>query len=290
MRSRFLRKRWLVAAAAVLVLAAAGGVTASVTSSGDGQTIAQSAPANINTFFTWTSNIDGGTTVSISDHGNVVRYESPTGYDHIGVGALSEGYVLCYTNPFNGTNIDAFDTGSFESGFAFSTTSTSPVAVDRNTTDGLIHLKQLFTFDGLRKSLGVEMRITNNTGSNINNVILRRQADLDVDTGGAKGWANFLNWFARSTRGGVWAWDDPSEAPAGAAAHAMMMQHNSANPAPVGTRLTKVTDDILDSSCNPPTKATPENSTNDDGATIQYNLGTLPAHATKNFRLSYYRM
>jgi hypothetical protein len=290
MRGRIFSRTWLVGIT-IAVLVAVTAVTAAATSGrGAAQSRDTARPKNLAPFNTWTSALDGGTTVSISTHGNIIRYESPTGYEHIGVGTFSEGYILCYTNPASGATVNTFDTGSSESGWGPSVTSGAPVAVDRDTADGLIHLKQVYSFDGLRKSLGIEMRITNNTAVNITNVILRRQVDFDVDTGGAKGWSGFLNWHARSTRGGVWAWDDPSEPPAGFAAHGMLMQHNSANPSPVGTRAAKVTEDILDSTCSPASKTTPLNSLNDDGETIQYNLGTLPAHQTKNFRLSYYRM
>src|SRR5262245_10452852 len=44
------------------------------------------------TFFTFS----GNPKVSISNHGNIVQFEAPPGFEHIGIGAFSEGYVLCY--------------------------------------------------------------------------------------------------------------------------------------------------------------------------------------------------
>ena len=127
--------------------------------------------------------------VAISAHGNLVRFEGPLGYDHIGVGAFSEGYVLCY-GPSR-----AYDTGSSEAGFNAGTQSCSSntCTVTRNTTDQKMQLKQVITFDKGNRTVSFAMTLKNLTKGTITGVVLRRQADLDVDTGGASGTGDFNN-------------------------------------------------------------------------------------------------
>ena len=41
---------------------------------------------------TFTSAQDGGTTVGVTDHGNMIRFESPAGYEHILPGVIHEEF------------------------------------------------------------------------------------------------------------------------------------------------------------------------------------------------------
>jgi hypothetical protein len=146
--------------------------------------------------------------VNVADAGNVLGYGGPVvagaDYEHINVGALSEGYVLCYLNPKTGAYVNAFDLGAAQSGFGpASPTNTEPDPQDPNalpgmqvvraTSDGLLTLKQSFRFDGEEKRMQVIMDVINYNAFPITGVILRRQADFDVDGGGADGWAGTRN-------------------------------------------------------------------------------------------------
>lgn len=227
---------------------------------------------------TFDSTFDRGTRVTISVAGNIVEYKSPNvsgaQYEHIGVGTFSEGYVLCYKNPFTGVIVRAYDVGYTESGFGLPTTSLGPpVTVTRNTADNLLQLKQEFFFDGVRKSLMIKMQVKNLSDyKTVENIILRRQVDFDVDTGGASGWASFDNYHARTSKDGVFAWNDPKNAPLGKEAHGMCLRHLVKGR---GTYVAKVTDAILDTTCNPGSKTTPVVTRTDDGHTLQYNIGAL---------------
>src|SRR5689334_6952984 len=64
----------------------------------------------------FSSGSDGGTKIDISTGGNVISFQSPSGYEHLNAGSLSEGYVLCYTTAA-GVNVNAFDVGGSFSGF-----------------------------------------------------------------------------------------------------------------------------------------------------------------------------
>lgn len=165
------------------------------------------ASAGTTPWHTFTTSSDGGTTYRVSTDGNVYSIESPTGYEHINVGDVFEGYALCYLTD----TIQAYDYANSAGGFGTAThTSTSPFTVTRNTLDGKVQLKQVFTFNATSKSLNIVMTVKNLTGSSLS-VDLTRIADFDVDVGGTNGFAQFGdNWFAR-TRDSVFAWNDAGD-------------------------------------------------------------------------------
>lgn len=233
---------------------------------------ASAVPAD--TFFNGT---DRGTQVQISNHGNIVSYESPSGSEHIGVGILSEGYVLCYA----GNN--AFDVGSSESGFgaaSISQPSPTKTIVTRNTSDGRLQLRQTFTFEGVEKALSIVMTIRNLTTSTVSGVTLRRQVDFDIDGSPSS------NRFGRTSEDGVFAYRDASDFP-GTEVHGMLLQHQQKNST-VARPVAKVTNAILDTSCNPSSIATPAGP-GDFGATLQYNFGNVSGTASKLTTVRYLR-
>ena len=216
--------------------------------------------------------------VAISAHGNLVRFEGPTGYDHIGVGAFSEGYVLCYGSS------RAYDTGASESGFGASTASctTSTCTVTRNTSDNKLQLKQVINFNKGIRTVSFAMTLKNLTGGNLTGVILRRQADTDVDTGGASGTGDFDNWFGASEFDSVFAWN-----PANASAsdgHAVVLAAKTPKQG-----IAKVTSSILDDSCNPTNIAANGPVFGDHGITIQHNFGTMAGGSSRAVTVNYTR-
>lgn len=235
---------------------------------------------------------DRGTTAQISDDGNVLGFGGPvigSDYEHMNVGALSEGYVLCYRNPRTGAMVTAYDVGTAAAGFGPSSANDSDAnnrQVIRSTSDGLLQLKQGFSFYGKEKRLLVGMDVINPNPYPITDVVLRRQADFDVDSGGADAWAGSRNLWARTSRDSIFAWTEPATAAnAGKEAHGMLMTHRAGHihqsgvytELPASTRSAKVTESPLDSSCNPPAKPTPVTVPADDGGTLQVNIGTIAA-------------
>lgn len=200
--------------------------------------------------------------IALSRNGNIVRYEGPEGYEHFGIGAFSEGYVLCY----NATQ--AYDIADDETGFLPSTIScaASKCTITRNTTDGKLQLKQVIVKNApYERSVNVEMTLTNKSQSAISNIILRRQVDFDVDTGGRLGSGSFVNYFGASERDSVFGWNAANNNPA--EDHAMMIRRYNWNPRTI-TALAKVTGNILDSSCSPVNIAADGPVRGDYGATI----------------------
>ncbi len=242
------------------------------------------------TWKTFNTAVGRGTKIVVSTGGNLTSYLSPNiptaQYEHIGVGAFSEGYVLCYS----GLAGSAFDTGSSSSGFDAPTTTVN--SVKRNTSDGRLLLTQKFTFSpGSNQggtTINIGMTVKNLTGSQINNVILRRQVDFDIDTGGPQGWAGFVSNHAR-TKAAVIAFHDPSEAPVNRESHGIMLSNSNGTNA-VFTTL--VTANILDSSCAPAPAPVDPNfiSRGDFGDSISYDVGNLAPGQSKTVGVRYQRI
>jgi hypothetical protein len=148
--------------------------------------------------------------VKVSDHGNLISFESPSGRQSVFGGR--EGYAVC-TGPVHG-----HDTGDVEGGFGAPTfaqpngAGTFPLTVTRRTTDGTFQLKQVWAKpDPVEKDVTVAMTLTNISGARIdNNVVLSRSGDFDIGDSSAD--------LGAETRDSAWMWDDeggPEVQPAG---------------------------------------------------------------------------
>jgi hypothetical protein len=88
--------------------------------------------------------------IGISDHGNLVRLESPSGVVHL---SANEGYVICDNTPPFGEFVDGYDAGAVESGCGAPTIvqpngpNTLPLTITR-LCGGCIEFKQEFTAAG----------------------------------------------------------------------------------------------------------------------------------------------
>jgi len=81
----------------------------------------------------------------LSANGNIVQFDSPSGFEYINNGGLLEGYGICDVNP----NVSYYDYASIDSGNWGPTTVTSPSATTqvfvRITADGFWQLTQTIT-------------------------------------------------------------------------------------------------------------------------------------------------
>lgn len=235
-------------------------------------------PENTGLFYAY----PGRPRVWLSSHGNVLRFEGPAGYDHVGVGELSEGYVLCYGGR------RAWDTGQSESGFGPSVANCSgnTCTVTRTTSDGWMRLRQVITKVDIERSLTIEMTLTKIAGPFVSGVVLRRQVDLDVDTGGSLGSGDFVNWFGASERESVWAWNATNNT--ANEGHMVLLRQIMRRPSAV-PYFAKVTSAILDNSCSPTNLAVNGPVQGDFGATLQYNVGSMGQNAVFIGRVQYQR-
>ena len=198
---------------------------------------------------------DGVATIGVNGEGNLIQFESPQGFEHVGVGTFSEGYVIKWDTPF--ASITIFDVGPFagqEFGFGEAAFVPGGNFSVRYSLDGSVKLTQTFTPDCDQRKLIVEHEVQNCTGGldpicsgggvNLDEVCLARQVDFDVDTGGDEGFAGFINNHAASTDAYI-AWNDKNRAPE---THSMHLSILNPQRGPVDS-VAKVTNQILDTNC-----------------------------------------
>jgi len=145
--------------------------------------------------------------VKVSDHGNLLSFESPAGHEAVFPGR--EGYALCSQS---GGVVRGYDTGGAEDGFGppkFNQPNPGkfPLTITRNTTDGEFQLKQVWSKpNATEKTVTVTMTVKNITtdGSDFF-VVLSRSGDFDVGTS-----AQDQEDQGARTSDSVWQWDDVS--------------------------------------------------------------------------------
>jgi hypothetical protein len=229
--------------------------------------------------------------VKISDHGNLLSFESPQGQENVFSDA--EGYAVCssdFSDETVGERVNGHDTGSVEAGFGTPTFSqpngpgTFPLTVTRKTTDGKFQLTQVWNKpDAAEKDVTVTMTLKNISGATINGVFLSRSGDFDVGSSSLDQGA--------TTGDSTWQWDDVS---------------SSADSSKVGTMLTALTFGTTHLSrvesrsdwvaaggtrtgCFARNLATPT-SVQDLAMRVTYELGFFTAGQSKTVKFEYRRM
>jgi len=133
------------------------------------------------TLFRWT----------VTTHGNIIRLESPAGFEHLGTGSRGEGYAVSMNTAIG--IVRYFDAGYVEgAGCAGNVRSWSPVVFEtglsaagttliRDTCDGVWRLTQTFSRNAINHELTVSMSLRNLTIFNYPSVRLDRYFDGDLD-------------------------------------------------------------------------------------------------------------
>jgi hypothetical protein len=218
--------------------------------------------------------------ICISKHGNLIKFESPAGFEHIRNGDFDEGYILCR----DFTNQVAFDIGDNESGFDDGTVSqpggpgTLPITVTRNSLDGLFRLTQTFTWDPGSNQVFIEMRVKNVSGAKQFGVGVIRMADFDI---GENVTGLFENEWAQ-TLDSVFAWNDFGSLTGTTAPQALRLS--------AVTRKTFHFPEVVlvgENSCAPSLEPTPDH--DDFAGRMSYSVGTIAQNATKTVRFAYRR-
>jgi hypothetical protein len=171
--------------------------------------------------------------VGFSDFGQLMNngpalasIESTGTYEHLGVGEPDEGFAIFYRDNTDHTAYDLFTP-------VLNITRGAPQVVRNDalelvklsastTADGMIAIRQSFTWSTNATRVDIKMQFTNTAKVDLTDILIKRYADIDVDTGGTMGWANFQNHW-RKNRDSVMAYNNPSEAPAKHSAHIVNM-------------------------------------------------------------------
>jgi hypothetical protein len=146
--------------------------------------------------------------ICISNHGNLVRFQSPGTINHMGTDSVGDGYSLCREN---GAFVLGYDAGFSEDGFGPPTISqpngpnTFPLTITRNDIFGGagLRLTQTFSRDTTEKDVTITMTLTNLSAASMPDIVLVRYFDGDIGgTAGGDRWARSAD--------SVWGWEDGS--------------------------------------------------------------------------------
>ncbi|GEM_PF-7022640 len=146
--------------------------------------------------------------MGISDFGEIMPFQSPLGAEHLQVGSYVSGYTMAY---FDGgldhvhyavfaNNSNTLTAVSYQE--IENTASRTIVEVVLRTTDNKIELRRKFYFDKSGQAVAVSAKVKNISGATLTNVVLKEDADWDVD-------GDYLddNWNYDSTHNMIYADD-----------------------------------------------------------------------------------
>jgi len=150
-------------------------------------------------------------------------------YEHLAIGVLEEGYTLAYK--FGGTDHVKYDVYQSTSGISCVTNqicrndSAELVKMtESKTDDGMITIRQTFIVSKNTTRVVIRMEIVNCApkGLELEDFLVKRYADIDVDTGGSAGWASYQGRWDK-TRYSVFSYNLDGDAPKGKRAHVVNM-------------------------------------------------------------------
>jgi hypothetical protein len=159
-------------------------------------------------------------TACISNHGNLVKFESPIGVDQIGQQNLfRDGYAICTGSlPTIPNESHGYDTGGVEAGFGPPTVlDLTPLTIARDTTNGVFRLIQKYKADKKEKEVVIEMTVMNISGVERPAVRLQRAFEGDADNN------TIPNSFFGRTVDSAFEWVDQPAAGSPAAGHGLML-------------------------------------------------------------------
>ncbi|MEQ1815923.1 MAG: hypothetical protein ABL861_05560 [Nitrosomonas sp.] len=210
----------------------------------------------------------GAPTVSISKEGNILLFRGSNQQDHI----FDEGYTLC------SSGVARYSSNFSDSGFGPATCNCvgDTCEVTRITTDGKMRLVQELTKPtDLDRSFNIKMTVRNLTGANVNGVVLRRYANIDINS--------IFNEWHHSVKDSSSAWGTENTG----IPFAVRLRHITKVPAT--TTYDAKTTQLGDTSCNPNDLTSGDPIYGDYNSTVQYGLGTLGPNASKSVSVQYLR-
>jgi hypothetical protein len=225
--------------------------------------------------------------VKVSDHGNLLSFESPQGQENVFSNA--EGYAVC-SDDFSGRRTNGHDTGSIETGFGTPTfsqpngTGTFPLTVTRKTTDGQFQLTQVWNKpDATEKDVTVAMSLKNISSNTSHRVLLSRSGDFDVGNSSLD--------LGATTGASTWQWDDVGSSTDTSKVGTMLtaLTFGTAHLARVESRADWVAASGTRTDCFARNMATPT-SAQDLAMRVTYDLSDLNSGQSKTVKFEYGRM
>ena len=143
---------------------------------------------------------DCGQVMGQPTEAGIASLEPEGSYEHLAVGSLQEGYTIAYLTP-NGVDNVKYDVYESSSGIVCVGNHICRddklefvKVTESRTDDDLIAIRQTFIVSKNETRIVIRMEITNcrkRESVDLTDVLIKRYADIDVDTGGSAGWAGF---------------------------------------------------------------------------------------------------
>lgn len=183
--------------------------------------------------------VTGNTTIfGVSDCGQVMGKPTEAGlasrepegtYEHLAIGVLEEGYTLAYKIGNNdNVKYDVFGSSSgincISNHICRNDGSEFVKTTESKTDDDLITIRQSFIVSKNNSRIILRMEFTNCSRKSVDleDLLIKRYADIDVDTGGTAGWANFQARWDKN-RYSVFSYNLDDDAPKGKRGHIVNM-------------------------------------------------------------------
>jgi hypothetical protein len=150
-------------------------------------------------------------------------------YEHLSIGELEEGYTLAYK--ISGSDNVKYDVYGSSNGIncvsnhiCRNDNAELVKVTESKPDDDLITIRQTFIIPKNGTRIIIRMEITNcsRKAIDLEDFLVKRYADIDVDTGGSAGWANYRGRWDK-TRYSVFSYNLDSDAPKGKRAHVVNM-------------------------------------------------------------------
>lgn len=168
----------------------------------------------------------GTVKISFSDLGEMPAFEYPAGYEHILIGTELEGWTISYRV---GETEYHYYSGYAQSNGGIEEVSYEELQNDDDqltiecktrTSDNRLEITHLLQMDRAESRVFLNMRVKNLSAGIISDIRIKRFCDLDIDTGGDYGWADFNGFFELTASGIRNYTTDPIE---GRESHGMTM-------------------------------------------------------------------
>jgi hypothetical protein len=126
-------------------------------------------------------------TFGVSDYGEIVPFQHPNGTEHVAVGGILEGYVVCYRDSA-GDHIARAHYGTRNGIIPVSrseienSTTRTVVRVIARTADGKLDITHFCAFNKTARAVRVQVSLDNRSAETLAQVVYKRVSDWDVDS------------------------------------------------------------------------------------------------------------
>jgi hypothetical protein len=148
-------------------------------------------------------------------------------YEHLAVGVLEEGFTLAYkTGAVDNVKYDVYGSSSgincVSHNICRDNADEFVKVTESVTDDGFITIRQTFIISKNGTRVVIRMDLSNCAKRDLDEFLVKRYADIDVDTGGTAGWAGYQGRWDKN-RDSVFTYNLDGDAPKDKRSHVVNM-------------------------------------------------------------------